>query len=166
MILNVTSAIQCDLITLTQTTAWISWLFWHQEDQTVPGSPPRYTERFHASRAFWGKLRSKGQNVWTLFVTIIFSKPEDGRGKFRRPVCRVRVRHPDSLQVLLGFPAGRKYFRISMGGLGYRHVGRLYRWVQIFGGSEFCFFVIFVRCAFVCVCVTCLSFALGGCRCR
>ena len=41
MILNVTSVIQCDLITLTQTTARIFWLCWHQEDQAVPRSPPR-----------------------------------------------------------------------------------------------------------------------------
>ena len=41
MILNVTSVIQCDLITLTQTTARIFWLCWHQEDQKVPRSTPR-----------------------------------------------------------------------------------------------------------------------------
>ena len=50
------------------------------------------------------------QNVWILLVTIIFSKPEDDREKNQRLVCRARVRHPDSLQVLLNFPAGRKYF--------------------------------------------------------
>ena len=47
--------------------------------------------------------------LWDTLVTIIFLKPEDGRGKFQRPVCRARVRHPDSLQVLLEFSAGREY---------------------------------------------------------
>ena len=50
-------------------------------------------------------------------------------------------------------------------GLGYHHFGRLRRRVQIFGGSEKYVFVIFVRCAFVCVFVICLSLVLGGCRC-
>ena len=52
-----------------------------------------------------------------------------------------------------------------MGGLGYRHFGRLQRRVQIFSGSEKCFFDIFSRCTFVCVFVICLSLVLGGCRC-
>ena len=50
-----------------------------------------------------------------------------------------------------------------MGGLGYRHFGRLQRRVQIFGGSENIFFVIFGRCTFVYVCVICPSLVLGGC---
>ena len=52
-----------------------------------------------------------------------------------------------------------------MGGLGYRHFGRLRRRVQIFGGSEKYVFVIFVRCAFVCVFVICLILVPGGCWC-
>ena len=127
--------------------------------------PTTVSEKDSTHRDLWGKLRSKGQNVWILFVTIIFLKPEDGRGKFQRPVCRARVRHPDSLQVLLEFSAGRKCFMTEMGGLGYRHFGRLQRRVQIFSGSEKCFFDIFSRCTFVCVFVICLSLVLGGCRC-
>ena len=49
-----------------------------------------------------------------------------------------------------------------MGGLGYRHFGRLQRRVQILGGSEKYVFVIFVRCAFVGVFVICLSLVPGG----
>ena len=37
------------------------------------------TKRFHASRAF-GKLSSKEKDVWALFITIIFSKPENEGG--------------------------------------------------------------------------------------
>ena len=133
-----------------------------------PKSAEKHTtvsQKDSTHRELWGKLRSKGQNVWILFVTIIFLKPEDGRGKFQRPVCRARVRHPDSLQVLLEFPAGRKCSMALMGGLGYRHFGRLQRRVQIFGGSENIFFVIFGRCTFVYVFVICLSLVLGGYRC-
>ena len=66
------------------------------------------------------------QNVWILLVTIIFSKPEDGREENQRLVCRARLRHPDSLQVLLNFLAGRS-----------QYFGRLQSRLQIvgFGGS-------------------------------
>ena len=107
MILNVTSVIQCDLITLTQTTARIFWLCWHQEDQKVPRSTPRCHRKIPRIASF-GKLRSKGQNIWILFVPVTLSKPEEGRRENQRSVCRVLVRHPDSLWVLLIFLPGEE----------------------------------------------------------
>ena len=61
MILNVTHVIQCVLIAITQTTAWISWLCWHQEDQTVPRSIHGVTERFHA---YDGSRGEAGSGDW------------------------------------------------------------------------------------------------------
>jgi hypothetical protein len=52
-----------------------------------------------------------------------------------------------------------------MGGRGYRHFGRLQRRLQICEGLKKLIFVIFVRCAFVCVFVICLSLVLGGSHC-
>jgi len=74
-----------------------------------PKSAEKHTtvsQKDSTHRELWGKLRSKGQNVWTLFVTIIFSKPEDAWGENQRSVGWVRVRHPGSLQVLLISPRG------------------------------------------------------------
>ena len=94
------------------------------------------TQETSTHRELRGKLISKVQNVWILFVTIIFLKPEDGTRENQRSECRARVRHPGQLQILLIFPAGRKYSMTWMRGLDYRYFGRLQRRLHIFGGPE------------------------------
>jgi cyclic lactone autoinducer peptide len=50
MALNFARVIQGVLTTLTQTAASASWLYWHQEDQTVPRSTPRYQRNIPCMR--------------------------------------------------------------------------------------------------------------------
>ena len=158
MILNVTSVIQCDLITLTQTTVRILWLCWHQEDQTVPGSPPRCHRKIPRIASFhenWGQrakmlesclYRSLSRNVktargeinvrWVVFGCVTrthcryFWFPPPG-GSTSWPKWEVLVSE------ILGefkFSAAQKIF----------------------------FLLFFLRCAFVCVFCYMSKFGAGG----
>jgi hypothetical protein len=111
MIRNVAGVIQCVLLTLTQTAAWVCWLCWHQEDQITPRS--RIIVDFEKTEVKGPKC----SNSNLVRTSHTFSKPQ--HWKFQRPVCGVQVRHLGSLRVLLGFPRGGGALHGLNGGLGF-----------------------------------------------
>ena len=113
MILNVTSVIQCALITLTQTTARISWLFWRQEDQTVPRSSPRCHRKIPRIASFDENSDQRAKMFGSCSYRSRFRNLKKVGGKIQRTVCRVRVRHPNSTHRTLIFPPAVFTFRES-----------------------------------------------------
>ena len=140
MILNVTSVIQRDLIALTQTTAPVFWLCWHQEDQKVPRSTPRCHRKIPRIASF---EENSGQRV-KLFGSCSY------RSRFRnlkKVGGKINVRCVESGCVTR---AHCRYFRFSLrpgstnGTSCLPEIGRLRRRLQILDDTKKYFHVIFL----------------------
>ena len=169
MVLVVKVHIQSALITLTQTTARDCWLWWHQEDQTVPRNPPRCRRKIPRIASFEenSDQRAKILDLDNHFFRNL--KPAVGKinvrcvkfGCLTRTHCRYfwffrrggSTPWPKWEVLVTDILAGCKSeFKSSK--RGFRCLDRLLKKNDIFW-----------RCAFVCVFVVCLSLVLGGCWC-